>query len=424
MINQASFANAGILFTTATAGIAAVNTIGMTVAGTAAVSGVGLPIAACIMATLLVVNQLYRIYNKNKELQSVMILIFLMCSRFENLIRLMEKMSTKYKINMEETLQPVSGIFKALLGRIFALAPRTIFDDIKNKVEKKLDINSGSDIQQEIKKGSVNIYNFEEFKERKETLESDITSPGKRFFNSLKRKMQRISSPDENYRVLIRDITVLGIWFSIIFSEFMLITGVSNNTVKLMLKLKDPELEKDSLKYIQAQLDYMNDITESNEYKILMNESKITQTDIQREIDLKVQKEKDVAIQTEIKKKLEAQALEAIQKIDKLVSTEKSKETETAIDQLIENNEAETNSLAESITTNYQQLTEAGKIEFVTEVIDPLTKMECGENISNNECKLQNLPTLMNWVAFLKFFKNIGNAEKVAEYELLLDNRS
>lgn len=347
MIGQAAFANFGTLTTAVTASTSFVSTV-MVAAGGTAITGFGLPIAAGLMVLALIANQFVRIWNKNRELREVMFLIWCMCYRFENLINLMRTMATKLEYNIDITLAPLKGVMSRLIAQVSALAPRTTFlqmqherkkygnpqsipkpptgpyditdavpppQGFKNKLTDKNDVVwvSTNDatvvIEPTVKvippKGYKNelddkdnlmwvnkddadiiIKNPSEYQKRRIENEEDRDSLLGKFWNSTKRKLSRISSPDENYRVLIRDISILSFWFSIIFSEFMLVAGVRNDVIKNNLLRNDKHSQYDSpdadvksqLEFIQKQLDFMNDIHTTDEYKQLIAQSLISES--------------------------------------------------------------------------------------------------------------------------------------------------
>lgn len=303
MINQARFANFGLLTTGITVGIAAVSSL-MVAAGASATTIVGLPVAAGLMALALVANQIVRLAIKNVELKSVMFLIWGMCTRFENLVNLMIKMADRLEFDINAALTPVKAVMERLITQICKLAPKATFNEMKGKTHR----DGAYDITKVMNQSAP----IDEYTSRVDDKSS-----------SFLRKLSRISSPDENYRVLIRDICILGIWFSIIFSDFMLVAGVRNDVIKHKLKhqlsMYDIENETDLNKkivFIQAQLDYMNDIHETEEYKQLLtgpppplriNEKSLLRKDkTTAELELKRRAEIDAAIKAGADKYLEA----------------------------------------------------------------------------------------------------------------------
>jgi len=398
MINQARIANTGTLLSVGTLGTTAVASL-MAVSGVAASTGVGLPIAAGLMALSLVANQLYRLYNKNQELKNVMFLIWVMCYRFENLIRLMLKMSDKYDFNINVTLMPLKGVMERLIGLVVALAPRSTFIQIKDHYTKIDDI------------ASYKITDNAAFKERDASHESDKSSVMGKFKNSVSRSLARITSPDENYRVLIRDISILGLWFSIIFSEFMLVTGVRNNRVKELVKNANPTIKEGSIDYIQAQLDFMNSITDTKEYQNLVKNAAITEKNTKpatKSVDLQINQ----------------QAVEILNELEKITEERDNLQTK-ATEQLIESDEINQiiHDTVNTVETNYKQLSQDSKNKLIQEIESNLSlkDLECPDN--DEECSAQKMPVIFNLHLFSVLFKRLGFQNKGEEYAKLVDEK-
>jgi hypothetical protein len=412
MINQARFANFGLLTTGITVGIAAVSGL-MVAAGASAATIIGLPVAAGLMALALVANQILRLAIKNVELKYVMYLIWGMCTRFENLVNLMIKMAHKLDFNIDNALTPVKTIMERLITQICKLAPKETFDQMKLKTRE-----GSYDILKTMEQNAP----IDEYTSRSEDKSSGFL-----------RKLSRISSPDENYRVLIRDICILGIWFSIIFSDFMLVAGVRNDVIKHNLKhdlnMFDIDNETDlnkKIAFIQAQLDYMNDIHESEEYKQLLTgpppplrikEKSLLRTNKQvaeLELELKLRAEIDAKIKAEADKYIEAM---------KTKNNIFQQENIKALYELIDNNEMKLHidNCSDEILKSYLELASKSSYrdtlpQFLPTIIEKDNMNQSDEEITallnGTDMKMFG-PILLNYMIMITTYDKLSTSEDV-----------
>lgn len=410
MINQARFANVGLIFSTLTVGTAAVSGL-MVAAGASATTIVGLPVAAGLMALALVANQILRVSMKNKELQSVMYLIWAMCVRFENLVNLMIKMADKLDFDIDAALTPVRNVMARLITQICTLAPKSTFDEIQKKktADGSYDITKTSTQDEKISEYSSRIDNNS-------------------IMGSLKRKLNRISSPDENYRVLIRDICILGIWFSIIFSEFMLVAGVRNDVIKFnlqnSLKMYDIENETDipkKITFIQAQLDYMNDIHNLPEYKKLIGgpigiaeKSVLRINPTMAELELK------------FKEMIDSKCDNFLAEMKKISAEIQENNTQTLVDSLkTDDMKLRIIECGNLISKSYEELSaedshKADLENFLPTFIEK-NKMDPSQEVINALKDESNLtvyaPILLNYLILVETYTNLKMYAKVKEFE-------
>ncbi len=392
MINQARIANVGTLLSVGTLGTTVVASL-MTVSGATAATGIGLPIAAGLMTLALVANSLYRLYNKNQELKHVMFLIWVMCYRFENLIRLMLVMSKKYGFDINITLMPLKGVMERLIGQIVALAPRSTFIQMKEHYNGIIPTP-----------GSYEITNNDAFKQRDESHELDKSSVWEKFKNSAARSLARITSPDENYRVLIRDISILGLWFSIIFSEFMMVIGVRNARIKHLVKVANPQLQENSIPFIQAQLDFMNSIEQSPEYQNLIKNSAISE---------KVSLPTASSAATSIDSQINQQTQQMLNELSNVADT-KDKLNTSKFEEILASDEMN-EIIFKAVDTffeSYKKITNAeSKNALINEIENnlALSEVECP---NDEDCILQKMPIMLNLHLFYILFQKLATLDK------------
>jgi hypothetical protein len=391
MINQARIANVGTLLSVGTLGTTVVASL-MMVSGATAATGIGLPIAAGLMTLALVANSLYRLYNRNQELKNVMFLIWVMCYRFENLIRLMLVMSQKYGFDINITLMPLKGVMERLIGQIVALAPRSTFIQMKEHYKGIIPTP-----------GNYDITNNDAFKQRDESHETDKSSVWAKFKNSAARSLLRITSPDENYRVLIRDVSILGLWFSIIFSEFMMVIGVRNARIKHLVKAANPELQENSIPYLQAQLDFMNSIEQTPEYQNLIKNAAISE-----KVSLP-----QPSSTTSIDAQINQQTLQMINELSSVGDT-KDKLNKSKFEEIIssdEMNEIIFNAV-NTVFDNYKKLTTPeSKNAMLNEIENnlALSEVECP---NDEDCIMQKMPIMLSLHLFYILFQKLSTLDK------------
>jgi len=390
MINQAKIANVGTLLSVGTVGTTVVASL-MTVSGVTASTGIGLPIAAGLMTLALVANSLFRLYNRNQELKHVMFLIWVMCYRFENLIRLMLVMSKKYGFDINITLAPLKGVMERLIGKIVALAPRSTFIQIKQHYTGIMPIP-----------GSYDITDNDVFKQRDESHELDKSSVWDKFKSSASRSLARISSPDENYRVLIRDICILGLWFSIIFSEFMLVIGVRNAHIKNLIRTARPDLQENSIPFIQSQLDFMNSIVETPEYQNLIKNAAISEK-------VSLPNPSSTAIDSQINQQTQQMLNEL-----SVVSETKEKLNRSKFEEIIASDSM--NEIifeaANTVFENYKKITNSESKNALIYDLENSLALDEVECLNDEDCILQKMPIMLNLHLFHIIFQKLATLDK------------
>jgi hypothetical protein len=245
-----------------------------------------------------------------------------------------------------------------------------------------------------------NIISASVYNKRMAENEDDKQNLFGKMKKSISRKLDRITSPDENYRILLRDITILSSWFSIIFSEFMLVVGSRNDVIKDIINRRhasaDEPVDANSIEFIQKQLDFMNDIYKDDAYKRLIRDSLLTE----------VNKQRITNILNEDEQKLSKETKEKMLKIMADIQTDKDKATIKGFEKLINSKEIQ-DQIQESagkIINSYKTLKTGDSIDGFKESIELLEKIETDNNVvtdfktkcDNNECHLTKLPFIIH----------------------------
>jgi hypothetical protein len=204
---------------------------------------VAIPLVASLAMLVLLTNSLWRHYNKYKELNSVIFLIFTTILRYFNIFKIMLKITKIY--NFRLNIMGFITILSKLFNQLLLLANSEVFDEI----EKVISI---SDPENVIFKLFTNIKNT---RENTHTIKNWFT------------RKCGLFSPDENLINLGKLLNILTQEYLIIFSEFLLV-----------LKVKEYNYDIANKKSFDCK---HKEWSNSIEYLELLSFSKIKQTFIQ-----------------------------------------------------------------------------------------------------------------------------------------------
>ena len=238
--------NAGLLTTVAiTAGVTAIT--GATIA-----LPVLIPLITSIGMLILLSNSLWKHYNKYKQLNNVIYLIFMNALKFYNIFNIIIKITKIY--NFKLNTDAFTSILNKLINQLLLLATPEVFNEIE-----KLVTPNNSYTENHIYKLFINI------KDNKQEISK--TKKIKNWFTS----KLGFFSPDENLANLGTLSSLLTQQFIITFSEFLLILKVKeynyNNTNKNSLDCKHKEWIN-SIEYLE--LIKFSNIKETHSYETII----------------------------------------------------------------------------------------------------------------------------------------------------------
>lgn len=184
--------------------------------GLAAATGTvvaGAPVAAGVLLISLFAVQCLRTYGTNKELQANFIAIADETKRMYYIIKVVEEFSVTYGINDKELkLGDVNRWMGVVLNRIIKMAGPDAYEAITKKLM--------------LTKNNIKGLNNSKAK-RSSTL------------GQWRRWFRRTAQPAEQLRLIVRDVTILSIFFQIFMSEFQILLMAKQNP-----KLQDGEMFK------------------------------------------------------------------------------------------------------------------------------------------------------------------------------------
>ena len=184
--------------------------------GLAAATGTvvaGAPVAAGVLLISLFAVQCLRTYGTNKELQANFIAIADETKRMYYIIKVVEEFSVTYGINDKELkLGDVNKWMGVVLNRIIKMAGPDAYEAITKKLM--------------LTKNNIKGLNNSKAK-RSSTL------------GQWRRWFRRTAQPAEQLRLIVRDVTILSIFFQIFMSEFQILLMAKQNP-----KLQDGEMFK------------------------------------------------------------------------------------------------------------------------------------------------------------------------------------
>ena len=184
--------------------------------GLAAATGTvvaGAPVAAGVLLISLFAVQCLRTYGTNKELQANFIAIADETKRMYYIIKVVEEFSVTYGINDKELkLGDVNKWMGVVLNRIIKMAGPDAYEAITKKLM--------------LTKNNIKGLNNSKAK-RSSTL------------GQWRRWFRRTAQPAEQLRLIVRDVTILSIFFQIFMSEFQILLMAKQNP-----KLQDGKMFK------------------------------------------------------------------------------------------------------------------------------------------------------------------------------------
>jgi len=174
--------------------------------GLAAATGTvvaGAPVAAGVLLISLFAVQCLRTYGTNKELQANFIAIADETKRMYYIIKVVEEFSNTYGITPKELkLDDVNRWMGVVLNRIIKMAGPDAYEAIMKNL--KLDEKNISDLNKSKAKRSSTLGQW-------------------------RRWFRRTAQPAEQLRLIVRDVTILSIFFQIFMSEFQIVLMAKQN---------------------------------------------------------------------------------------------------------------------------------------------------------------------------------------------------
>lgn len=184
--------------------------------GLAAATGTvvaGAPVAAGVLLISLFAVQCLRTYGTNKELQANFIAIADETKRMYYIIKVVEEFSVTYGITDNELkLGDVNRWMGVVLNRIIKMAGPDAYEAITEKLKLKEQNISGLN--------------------KSQAKRSSTLGQWRRWF-------RRTAQPAEQLRLIVRDVTILSIFFQIFMSEFQILLMAKQNP-----KLQDGKMFK------------------------------------------------------------------------------------------------------------------------------------------------------------------------------------
>ena len=174
--------------------------------GLAAATGTvvaGAPVAAGVLLISLFAVQCLRTYGTNKELQANFIAIADETKRMYYIIKVVEEFSIKYGITPKELkLGDVNRWMGVVLNRIIKMAGPDAYEAIMKNINLKEQNISGLN--------------------KSQAKRSSTLGQWRRWF-------RRTAQPAEQLRLIVRDVTILSIFFQIFMSEFQILLMAKQN---------------------------------------------------------------------------------------------------------------------------------------------------------------------------------------------------
>ena len=174
--------------------------------GLAAATGTvvaGAPVAAGVLLISLFAVQCLRTYGTNKELQANFIAIADETKRMYYIIKVVEEFSIKYGITPKELkLGDVNKWMGIVLNRIIKMAGPDAYEAIMKNINLKEQNISGLN--------------------KSQAKRSSTLGQWRRWF-------RRTAQPAEQLRLIVRDVTILSIFFQIFMSEFQILLMAKQN---------------------------------------------------------------------------------------------------------------------------------------------------------------------------------------------------
>ena len=179
-------------------GATAVGFVAAAAAGATGVLVASAPVSASLLLISLFSVQLLRMYGANKEFEVNCVAITEEVTRMYHIIEVIKQFSNKEKQIQSLNFTKVDVWVNKVLAGLVKMAG----DDAFYQIEKELTASSAS---------PSFIALFKEFKDKREKASK---------YKTFTRKLRRMLQPLEQLRIVVRDITILSIFFQIMLGEF------------------------------------------------------------------------------------------------------------------------------------------------------------------------------------------------------------
>ena len=179
-------------------GATAVGFVAAAAAGATGVLVASAPVSASLLLISLFSVQLLRMYGANKEFEVNCVAITEEVTRMYHIIEVIKQFSNKGKQIKSLNFTKVDVWVNKVLAGLVKMAG----DDAFYQIEKELTASSAS---------PSFIALFKKFKDKREAASR---------YKTFTRKLRRMLQPLEQLRIVVRDITILSIFFQIMLGEF------------------------------------------------------------------------------------------------------------------------------------------------------------------------------------------------------------
>jgi len=178
-----------------------------TVVGTAAAAGTSLLVASApVSVTLLLISlfsvQILRMYGANKEFEVNCVAITEEVTRMYHIIEVIKQFSTQDKYKGKQIQSLKFNKVNVWVDKVLAGLVKMAGDNAFYQIEKELKASSASPSFIEM---------FDKFKKKRQQATR---------FKAVMRNLRRVLQPLEQLRIVVRDITILSIFFQIMLGEF------------------------------------------------------------------------------------------------------------------------------------------------------------------------------------------------------------
>jgi len=183
-------------------GATAVGFVAAAAAGATGVLVASAPVSASLLLISLFSVQLLRMYGANKEFEVNCVAITEEVTRMYHIIEVIKQFSTQEKYKGKQIQSLKFNKVNVWVDKVLTGLVKMAGDDAFYQIEKELTASSASPSFIEM---------FKKFKDKREAASR---------YKTFTRKLRRMLQPLEQLRIVVRDITILSIFFQIMLGEF------------------------------------------------------------------------------------------------------------------------------------------------------------------------------------------------------------
>jgi hypothetical protein len=219
-------------------GATAVGFVAAAAAGATGVLVASAPVSASLLLISLFSVQLLRMYGANKEFEVNCVAITEEVTRMYHIIEVIKQFSTQDKYKGKQIQSLKFNEVNVWVEKVLTGLVKMAGDDAFYQIEKELKASSASPSFIEM---------FDKFKKKRQQATR---------YKTFTRKLRRMLQPLEQLRIVVRDITILSIFFQIMLGEFHIL---------LLADTTDPWLTEDKA-YIsfKSQIDRLSQTVVDN----------------------------------------------------------------------------------------------------------------------------------------------------------------